>query len=149
MEGYVTAARKISRVAVGDPTLPLIVDTYRLPLELPQDDQFAELPLGTRGGALIRRHFPVDGEYLIKVELAGAAREPHDFKVSVDGERVGLLPLAPNGVRPNTRMTAPPTAAAHPVARRAAHGCCHVREKDVRGERSAGAPVSAQPGRPA
>ena len=71
MEGYVTAARKISRVAVGDPTLPLIVDTYRLPLELPQDDQFAELPLGTRGGALIRRHFPVDGEYLIKVRARG------------------------------------------------------------------------------
>ena len=95
MEGYVTAARKISRVAVGDPTLPLIVDTYRLPLELPQDDHFAELPLGTRGGALIRRHFPVDGEYLIKVELAGAAREPHDLEVSVDGERVGLFPIGP------------------------------------------------------
>jgi len=93
MEGYVTAARKISRVAIGDRTLPEIVDTYRLPLELPQDDQFAELPLGTRGGALIRRHFPVDGEYLIKVELAGAAREPHDLEVSIDGERVGLFPI--------------------------------------------------------
>jgi mono/diheme cytochrome c family protein len=93
MEGYVTAARKISRVAVGDPTLPLIVDTYRLPLELPQDDQLAELPFGTRGGALIRRHFPVDGEYLIKVELAGAAREPHDLEVTIDGERVGLFPI--------------------------------------------------------
>jgi len=93
MEGYVTAARKISRVAVGDPTLPLIVDTYRLPLELPQDDQLAELPFGTRGGALIRRHFPVDGEYLIKVELAGAARETHDLEVSIDGERVGLFPI--------------------------------------------------------
>jgi mono/diheme cytochrome c family protein len=93
MEGYVTAARKISRVAVGDPTLPQIVDTYRLPLELPQDDHFAELPFGTRGGALIRRHFPVDGEYLIKIELAGAAREPHDLEVSIDGERVGLFPI--------------------------------------------------------
>jgi mono/diheme cytochrome c family protein len=95
MEGYVTAARKISRVAVGDPTLPLIVDTYRLPLELPQDDHFADLPFGTRGGALIRRHFPVDGEYLIKVELVGAAREAHDLEVSVDGERVALFPVGP------------------------------------------------------
>jgi mono/diheme cytochrome c family protein len=95
MEGYVTAARKISRVAVGDPTLPLIVDTYRLPLELPQDDHFDDLPFGTRGGALIRRHFPVDGEYFIKVELAGAARETHDLEVSIDGQRVGLFPIGP------------------------------------------------------
>jgi mono/diheme cytochrome c family protein len=95
MEGYVTAAGKISRVAVGDPTLPQIVDTYRLPLELPQDDHVAGMPLGTRGGALIRRHFPVDGEYLIKVELAGAARELHDLEVSIDGERVALFPIGP------------------------------------------------------
>jgi mono/diheme cytochrome c family protein len=95
MEGYVTAARKISRVAVGDPTLPLIVDIYRLPLELPQDDHFDDLPFGTRGGALIRRHFPVDGEYLVKVELAGAARETHDLEVSIDGQRVGLFPIGP------------------------------------------------------
>ena len=95
MEGYLTAARKISRVAIGDRTLPQIVETYRLPLELPQDDHFAELPFGTRGGALIRRHFPVDGEYLIKVGVAGATRDSHDLEVSIDGERVGLFPIGP------------------------------------------------------
>jgi hypothetical protein len=102
MEGYVTAARKISRVAVGDPTLPLIVDTYRLPLELPQDDHVGELPLGTRGGTLIRRHFPADGEYVIKVELAGAARDTHDLEVSVDGERVALFPIGPPKRQPDS-----------------------------------------------
>ena len=98
MEGYVSAARKISRIAVGDPQLPLIVDTYRLPLELPQDDHVEGLPLGTRGGALIRRYFPLDGEYTFKLELAGTAREPHELEVSIDGQRVGMFTVG-GGVR--------------------------------------------------
>ena len=102
MEGYLNAARKISRVAIGDPTLPLIVDTYPLGLELPQDDHFDELPLGTRGGTAVRRYFPQDGEYAIKVALSGAAREPHQLEVSVDGERVKLFEIGGAAARPRS-----------------------------------------------
>jgi mono/diheme cytochrome c family protein len=97
MEGYVAAARKISRLAVGDPQLPEIVDIYRLPLELPQDAQLEELPLGTRGGTVIRRYFPLDGEYLFKLELSGSTREAHDLELSLDGERMKLFTVGGNG----------------------------------------------------
>ena len=93
LEGYMTAARKLSAVAMGDPALPLMVDTLRPGLELPQDDHVTELPLGTRGGSAIRRYFPLDGDYLVKVELAGRARDPHQLEISLDGERVELLTI--------------------------------------------------------
>ncbi len=88
MERYLGAARKISRLAVGDPTMLPIVDTFRLDRELVQDAHIEGLPLGTRGGTRIRSHLPLDGEYLVTVEFARAAREPHDVEISVDGQRV-------------------------------------------------------------
>ena len=88
MERYLGAARKISRLAVGDPTMLPIVDTFRLDRELVQDSHIEGLPLGTRGGTRIRSHLPLDGEYLVTVEFARGAREPHDVEISVDGQRV-------------------------------------------------------------
>jgi mono/diheme cytochrome c family protein len=99
MEGYLTAARKLSAVAIGDPAMPLIVDTYRSGLELPQDQQVAELPLGTRGGLFLQRYFPLDGDYVFKVEVAGAVRDAHQLEVSVDGQRVELFTLNPGASR--------------------------------------------------
>lgn len=93
LEGYLTAARKLAAIAVGDTSMPLVVDTYRTPLEQPQDEQLAELPVGTRGGISIRRLFPLTGEYRLRVELAGPLRDRHQLEVAVDGERVQLLPV--------------------------------------------------------
>ena len=91
MERYLSAARKISRLAVGDPTIRPIVDTYRFPRELPQDVHVEGLPFGTRGGALITTHLPLDGDYVVTIEFAGRAYDPHQLEVSVDGERVKLF----------------------------------------------------------
>ena len=96
MERYLGAARKISRLAVGDPTMLPIVDTYRLDRDLVQDGHVEGLPLGTRGGTRVRTHLPLDGEYLITIEFRSAAREPHDVEVSVDGERVRLFTIGEN-----------------------------------------------------
>ena len=96
MERYLAAARKISRLAVGDPTMLPIVDTYQLDRDLVQDGHVEGLPLGTRGGTRVRSHLPLDGEYLITIQFPGAAREPHDIEVSVDGERVELLTIGEN-----------------------------------------------------
>lgn len=93
MERYLDAATKISRLAVGDPQMPLMVNIYRLPQEGPQDAQAEDLPPGTRGGTAIRSYFPLDGEYDINVELAGAARDTHQLEVSIDGERKELVTL--------------------------------------------------------
>ena len=96
MERYLGAARKISRLAVGDPTMLPIVDTYQIDRDLVQDGQVAGLPLGTRGGTRVRSHLPLDGEYLITVQFRGAAREPHDVEGSGDGERVRLSTVGEN-----------------------------------------------------
>ena len=100
LERYLGAARKISRLAVGDTTIPPLVDTYRIDRDLIQDDHLDGLPLGTRGGAVIRSYLPADGEYIVTVEFARAAREEHEVEVSVDGERVELFSI---GGRPLVR----------------------------------------------
>ena len=63
MERYVSAARKIGRLAVGRSPLVPTVETYKVPILLVQDDRMSDdLPFGSRGGIAIRHHFPVDGE---------------------------------------------------------------------------------------
>ena len=100
LERYLAAARKISRLAVGDAGMPPLVDRYPLDRDLIQDGHLEGLPLGTRGGTVIRSHLPADGEYVLTVEFAQAAREEHQVEVSVDGERVRLFTI---GGRPLVR----------------------------------------------
>jgi mono/diheme cytochrome c family protein len=99
MERYLDASTKISRLAVGDPAMPLMVNIYRTPLEGPQDSQVEELAFGTRGGTAIHSYFPLDGEYEINIEMAGAARDQHQLEVTVDGERKQLVTLGGNAGR--------------------------------------------------
>ena len=96
-ERYVSAARKISRLAVGRPPAGgAVIVTHEVPLNLIQDNQQSEdLPFGSRGGAAVRHHFPVDGEYLIKLRLrtnyVGYVRgidQPHDVEIRLDGRRI-------------------------------------------------------------
>jgi hypothetical protein len=88
MERYIDAAHKISRFAVGDPKMPVLVNIYKMDPEHPQDERVDGLPFGTRGGLAIQSDLPVDGTYVLKVDMAGAPREPHQLDILVDGERV-------------------------------------------------------------
>jgi hypothetical protein len=54
LERYIGAAKKTSRLAVGDPKTTASTITYRAPSDLPQSDHIEGLPLGARGGMLIR-----------------------------------------------------------------------------------------------
>jgi hypothetical protein len=90
MERYLEAARKISRLAAGDTTAPVLVNIHQMPPELPQDSRVEDLPVGTRGGLAIRSYFPVDGEYVVDVDLTGRSTEPHQLEVTVDNLRVAL-----------------------------------------------------------
>jgi hypothetical protein len=107
MESYLEAARKISRLAVGDPSMPVMVNTYRLSGEHTQDIHEQGLPFGTRGGLGVRTDVPLDGDYVFKVELAGAPREPDQLEITVDGARAQLVDVgekaqpgaAPRGFR--------------------------------------------------
>ena len=70
MERYLSAARKISRLAIGDPTIRPVIETYALPKNFKQNNRVSEgLPFGSRGGITIRHHFPLDGEYVAQVSL--------------------------------------------------------------------------------
>ena len=99
MERYLDAATKISRLAVGDPQIPVMVNIHQLPLQEPQDSRVEELPFGTRGGIAIQSYFPLDADYDIQVELAGTAREAHQLEISVDGERKQLVAVGGAGGR--------------------------------------------------
>ena len=96
IENYLSAARTVSRLAVGDPTLNPVVKTFTISKLVVQDEQMNDdLPFGSQGGALIRYHFPLDGEYTIKVLLKRqlyayiiGLGEPHQLDIRIDGVRV-------------------------------------------------------------
>src|SRR5439155_3400514 len=70
LENYLSAARTISRLAVGDATLRPVIDTFKISKALVQDERLGDdLPFGSQGGALIRYYFPLDAEYTIKILL--------------------------------------------------------------------------------
>src|SRR5207249_2226541 len=106
VQSYVSAAMKISRHAVGDRTLTPSQITYSAPSGLTQDRHLEGLPLGTRGGIIVRHTFPLDGEY--EFAVAGGIG-PFGFggaglDVTLDGERIGVD--NPHGFR--TRVAAGP-----------------------------------------
>jgi hypothetical protein len=100
-ESYLVAARKVSRLAVGNPTLAPISETYWVARDETQDYQKDGLPFGTRGGLRVRHHFPLDGEYDIRIRLSknhadlvrGLQEPGHDLEFALDGERVKLFTL--------------------------------------------------------
>jgi len=96
LENYLSAARTLSRLAVGDPTLHPVIDTFKISKALVQDERLSDdLPFGSQGGALIRYYFPLDAEYTIKVLLRRqeydyivGLGEPHELDVRLDGARL-------------------------------------------------------------
>ncbi len=97
MEAYLSAAGKISRLALGDISAPTQA-VFEVPADTAQNYHIEGLPFGTRGGILIKYQFPTDGEYTFKVKgvtgyfqavLGGVKGE--QLEVTVDGERVRLF----------------------------------------------------------
>ena len=118
LERYLSAARKISRVAVGDPTVPVSYQTYGVPHGLVQVDRLSEAaPVGSRGGTIVRHLFPVDGEYEISVTLArnrddeylGLARE-RKLDLRLDDRRLQLFAIAANSKKVVLGAGTPPDA---------------------------------------
>ena len=99
VEKYVSAAGKISRLALGDPAIRPYTESHDVSRRLMQDDRVSEdLPFGSRGGIAARHNFPVDGEYVLKVRLQRdndnyirGLNEPHQLDVRLDGARIKLF----------------------------------------------------------
>src|SRR5207249_155563 len=105
MERYLSAARIVSRLAVGS-TPPPTSETFRVAKDLPQDVHIDGLPLGTRGGILIHHTFPVDAEYLFRLDLNNTVIDtagnsfaqqtyntPDRLEVTVDGLPAHRFPV--------------------------------------------------------
>ena len=100
LEQYLTAARRISALAVGDPATTPVGTVYRVPPDRAQDDHIEGLPLGTRGGILVRHNFPLDATYEFNVVLlqnivgyVPGLEWPHELEISIDGVRVFMAPV--------------------------------------------------------
>jgi hypothetical protein len=102
MEEYKLAAWKVSRLAVGDPTMRPSVATYQVSRFLDQAYRVdEELPFGTRGGTVIKHTFPLDGEYVLRISLQRAyaqnvikgLREREQIDVRMNGEPIKLFAI--------------------------------------------------------
>jgi len=100
IESYMSAAEIISQLAIGDPAISPDGHTYTIsPLFLQHERMNEELPFGTRGGIAVNHHFPLDGEYELKIRLQRTDKsglvygiaEPHHVDVRVDGKRIKLI----------------------------------------------------------
>ncbi|HVQ63545.1 MAG TPA: DUF1592 domain-containing protein, partial [Terriglobia bacterium] len=102
VDSWISAAGKISRIAIGDPATPSL-KVYRAPEDLTQNYAVPGLPLGTRGGMLLTHIFPSDGEYTLLVEsvfgdnMAGGnfgSVPCEKIEVLLDKERLQLIDWA-------------------------------------------------------
>jgi hypothetical protein len=100
LERYLSAAAKISALAVGSPKITASSETYKVRGDLAQTAHIEGTPLGTRGGVAAMHTFPLDGEYLVKVKLVetnlGTIRGlqfENQLEITVDGERALMAPV--------------------------------------------------------
>jgi hypothetical protein len=103
LEGYLRAANRISRDAVGDPHAAPGSSTYRVPRTAAQLVHVEGAPVGTRGGISVVHNFPADGEYSFRMmlhsiptgQLYGSTTRGEQLEVSINGRRVALLDINP------------------------------------------------------
>jgi len=121
LERYVAAASKISRLAIGDTTMPDAQEKYLVSGDLTQNRHIEGLPFGTRGGAVFTHYFPVDAEYVIRADLVerggrmfGAnLGKAEQIEVTLDGQRILLYDLGEYTVEEGAAIRMPVKAGSH------------------------------------
>jgi mono/diheme cytochrome c family protein len=104
LERYLSVARQVTRQAVGLPPASPGLQRFEIPLHVVQDDRQSEdLPFGSRGGIAVPYHFPVTGEYLIKIRLRRQYQDymmgmgwPQQIDVRVDGRLLKRFTIGGN-----------------------------------------------------
>ena len=99
LEQYLSVARRISALAVGERDVPPSSFSIKVnPLPAARGPNSEDLPFGSRGGVAIRHYFPADGEYTVKITLRRISRgyvirlfEPHHLDIRIDGRRIELF----------------------------------------------------------
>lgn len=102
IDRYITAAQKISRLSLGGASRSVAGDTIRVRADITQEERAEGLPVGTRGGELIRYTFPQDGNYDVQIRLARdrnehveGLHEAHEVVVLLDREQVKSFTVKP------------------------------------------------------
>ena len=96
LDQYVSAARHIAHLAVGDPN-PRVANTKYLVSANQNTDE--PLPPGTRGGIRFKHNFPADGEYRINVLDLGVGLYTNNMEnqstlvIMIDGKIVFRKPI--------------------------------------------------------
>jgi hypothetical protein len=107
LERYLSAARKITRLAIGNRAARPDSQTYEVSRFLGQEDRTSEnLPFGSRGGIAVRHFFPLDGDYLFKVRLKTSydgssvlgIAEQHQLDIHLDRQKVGQFTVGGAGM---------------------------------------------------
>ena len=111
LEQYLSAARQVSSLAVGDLATPPISKLYRIPPDLAQEVHIEGMPLGTRGGTRMVHNFPLDAQYDFRVSILRnivgymtGLEFAHQLEVAIDGVRVFTAPVG--GEEDNKMMDA-------------------------------------------
>jgi len=130
LERYLSAAQKITSLAIGDTSIRPAFETYRIPRLLMQEDRMSEdLPFGSRGGIAVRHQFPLDGEYVLRIRLqrskderiVGLA-EPHQLQFLLDGQPIKVFTVG-GGYKSNSEG-----------GRRRTYASSYIQEGDVDAE---------------
>jgi hypothetical protein len=97
LERYLSAADRVSALAIGDPATVISAETYTVAGDQSQALHLDGLPFGTVGGVRVEHNFPLDGEYELQVALVRTNLEgirglehEHELEIAVDGVRVLL-----------------------------------------------------------
>lgn len=111
LDRYISAAQKISRLALGNGADPSAEKTYRVRPDVTQDTHIAGTPVGSRGGTIVRHYFPRSGQYEVQVRLMRDRNEelegrPGEYQLEVilDRQRVELLTLTRPRLGANDRL---------------------------------------------
>jgi Protein of unknown function (DUF1592)/Protein of unknown function (DUF1588)/Protein of unknown function (DUF1587)/Protein of unknown function (DUF1585)/Protein of unknown function (DUF1595)/Planctomycete cytochrome C len=131
LDRYISAAQKISALAIGSTQTSLQSDIIRVPPDVTQEGHVSGLPIGTRGGVLFPYTFAQNGEYDIQIYLARGyagdvdglkdAQLPHEIKVLLDRTPIGEFTIQrpANGddslIDRNLKIRVPVTAGPHQV----------------------------------
>ena len=117
LDRYMSAASKVSRLAVGTAPANAGVATYAINELLDQRERLNEdLPFGARGGLAVHHYFPVDGEYTLNVKLqtnyvdyVRGLGEPHDLDIRLDGVLLKRFTIGGGALGGFGRFPAPPS----------------------------------------
>ena len=111
IERYLSAARRISRMAVGDPSQQPYEEIYRAPRDpfkgVRNERVSDELPFDSRAGLSVEHYFPVDADYVFKVRFRGLQPsieipDPNAFEVRL-AVTAGLHTVGVTSPRENTK----------------------------------------------